>query len=176
MKTSLKGLVELAGHEGVCLNPYLDSVGVWTIGIGATKSEIVGLDASHPDITIEQAIDLFKHSIVKYENAINKALKVEVTQTQFDALVSICYNIGCAGAANSTFMKLINAKAPLQLIANAILMWKKPPEILGRRKKEALLFTEGIYSNKGKALVFPVNSKYKPVYSKGKTVDIGALL
>ena len=176
MKTSVKGLVELAGHEGICLSPYLDSVGVWTIGIGATRSEIPGLNGSHQDINISQAIDLFKKSIVKYEDAINKALKVEISQTQFDALSSICYNIGTGGLTKSTFMKRINAKMSNNAISEAIMMWTTPPEITSRRKKEALLYTKGIYSNGGKALVFPVSSNHKPVYGKGKTVNIEELL
>lgn len=176
MKTSIEGKIELLGHEGICLKPYLDSVNVWTIGGGATKSEIPGLNGSHRELTIKEVLDLFDVSLVKYENAVNKALKVEITQKQFDALVSICYNIGTGGLVKSTFMKLINSKATNQAISNAILMWRKPIEILGRRKKEAKLYTEGVYSNGGKCLVFPVNSNHRPVYSKGKVVNIGELL
>lgn len=208
MQTSIKGLVELAGHEGICLSPYLDSVGVWTIGVGATKSEIPGLNSSHPDITISQAFDLFKKSIVKYEDAVNKALHVPVLQPQFDALVSICYNIGTGGLKGSTFVKRINAGAalgslpmgfvdlPLFLselsrtepniiyaenvvmgftggtIVDAIMMWTKPKEITERRKREARLYSKALYSNKGMALVFPVNSKNKPVYSNGKSIKV----
>jgi lysozyme len=172
MKTSIKGLVELAGLEGVCLQPYLDSVGVVTIGVGATRSEIPGLSLAHRDITVAEAIDLFKTSIVRYENAVNKALSVPVTQEQFDALTSICYNIGVGGLAKSTFIKRINANDTKARIAAAIMMWNKPKEIMGRRAKEAKLFTEGVYSNGGKALLFPADEKGRVNYSKGKTINI----
>lgn len=172
METSLKGKIEILGHEGICLSPYLDSVGVWTIGAGATKSEIPGLNGSHPDLTIKEALDLFSKSLVKYENAVNKSLKVKVSQEQFDALASICYNIGTGGLTNSTFMKRINAKESLNDICNSIMMWNKPKEIIGRRQKEANLFKYSTYSNGGKCLVFPVNANHKPVYSKGKEVNI----
>ncbi len=36
---STRGMIEIMSHEGICLEPYLDSVGVWTIGIGQTKSD-----------------------------------------------------------------------------------------------------------------------------------------
>ena len=176
MDTSLAGLIELAGHEGCCLSPYYDSVGVVTIGFGATKSEIPGLSLSHPDITMKGAVDLFRVGIKKYENAINKALQVTVTQEQFDALVSICYNIGCAGAANSTFMKRINAGDRLMSIKQAIMMWCKPKEITARRAKEALLYTDGKYSNGGKCLVFPTNGKGRTLYAKGKSVNVADLM
>lgn len=176
MNISLKGLIELAGHEGVCLSPYLDSVGVWTIGFGATRSEIPGLNGSHPDITMLQAVNLFKKGIVKYENAVNKAIHVQVSQEQFDALCSICYNIGCGGLSGSTFVKRINAQAPMNNIIAAIMMWTKPKEITLRRAKEAKLFSNGVYSNGGKCLVFPTNGRGHTLYAKGKSVNVVDLI
>ncbi len=172
MNISNKGIAELFGHEGLCLSPYLDSVGVVTIGFGATKSEIPGLSLSHPDITIKEAVELFRVGIQKYENAINKAVHVQITQEQFDALVSICYNIGTGGASGSTFIKRINAGDNLQNIKQAIMMWCKPKEITARRAKEALLYTDGKFSNGGKCLIFPTNGKGRTLYAKGKTVNV----
>ncbi len=114
MNISTKGIAELFGHEGLCLSPYLDSVGVVTIGFGATNSEIPGLSLNHPDLTMKEAVELFHISIKKYENAVNNTLKVNLSQERFDALVSICYNIGCGGLAGSTFMKLINSGIALR--------------------------------------------------------------
>lgn len=176
MKTSLKGLAELAGHEGVCLEWYYDSVGVPTIGVGYTKGDGLGPQQISPLKSVQEALELFKQTLVKYENAVNKALKVEISQEQFDALVSICYNIGVGGLSKSTFMKRINTKMSNASISEAILMWNKPSEIMGRRKKEALLFTKGVYSNRGKVNVFPVSTTHKPIYNKGKIIDVGELL
>ena len=171
-QVSKQGLIFLASLEGVGLSKYLDSVGVWTIGLGATRSEIPDL-ASWPlskMITLEEAFYLLKSSITKYADAINRALKVPVTQQQFDALVSICYNIGTSGAANSTFMRRINAEEKVGTIVDAILMWDKPKEILGRRMKEAKLFSTGQYGD-CKITVFPISAKGYPIYSKGKIVN-----
>lgn len=174
MKTSNKGLVELVGHEGVCLSKYKDSVGVWTIGIGATRSEIPDI-ASWPlskKITMQEAFTLLNKSIVKYENAVNKALDRKVSQYQFDALVSWCYNVGVGWMPKATVVKLLNQGASPPQLHKALLMFRKPIEILGRRTKEANLLAYGKYSNDGKALLFPVSSRGYPIYAKGTTLNV----
>lgn len=178
MRTSKQGIIELIGHEGIGLSKYKDSVGVWTIGVGATASEIPDI-ASWPmdrELSLEGAFNLLESSITKYEDAINKALKVPVKQYQFDALSSICYNIGVGGLSKSTFMKLINVEALEKAIFTAIMAWNKPKEIIERRSKEAKLYTTGQYSNNNKALLFPVSEKGTPMYSKAKTIDLTYLL
>lgn len=179
MKTSLKGMVELAGHEGICLSKYKCSAGVWTIGVGATRSEIRDL-AKWPidkSITLPEAFELLQKSIVKYENAVNKALKVDVEQHVFDALVSWCYNVGTGWVKKSTILRLINRGEKSQTrLYNALMMYKKPKEIIGRRRKEAKLLTTGVYSNNGKALVFPVSNTGRPSYARGKTIDVAGYL
>lgn len=186
MQTSNEGLVEIIGHEGISYTKYRDSVGVWTIGAGFTKTEIPDLDTWPMDksISLLEIFNLIKKCIVHYENAINRALKVSVKQTQFDALVSWCYNVGVGytqpvtdkkgnvvrGVA--TVLKLVNQGASGDALFKALLMYRKPPEIIGRRTKEARLLSNGVYSNDGKANLFPVSSKGYPVYSKGTTINI----
>lgn len=174
MCTSNEGKVEIIGHEGICLSKYKDSVGVWTIAGGATRTEIPDL-ASWPlfkTLTMQEAFDLFSRSIVKYENAINKALDRPVPQHVFDALVSWCYNVGVGWASKATVIKLINQGVTGQKLYAALMAYNKPKEIIGRRVKEAILLTRGTYSNGGKALLFPVNSKGNPVYAKGKQINV----
>lgn len=191
MQTSIDGLIELVGHEGVCLSKYKDSVGVWTIGIGATKTEIPDLDSwpSTKRITVVEAFNLLKRSIKRYEKAVNDAVDGYVSQTQFDALVSWCYNVGtghCYPKYNSkgvkskdeaTVLKLIKAGATKYELYNALMMWTKAggkysPGVAARRKKEAILLRDGIYSNKGKAALFPVSSTGHPIYSQAITIDV----
>ncbi len=110
MNISNAGLIELASYECLCLKPYLDSGGEKTIGFGSTKSDIPDLYTWSWDkeITIEEAVALYKKGINKYVAGVNRALtRLEVPQTLFDALVSITYNIGIAGMAKSTFMYFI---------------------------------------------------------------------
>ncbi len=58
-------------------------------------------------------------------------------------------------------------------VASAIMQWTKQKELVGRRMKEATLFTKGIYSNNGTALLFPVSTvTHKPIYSQGKSINV----
>jgi lysozyme len=177
---SKEGMIELAGHEGICLNKYKDSVGVWTIGVGATRTEIpdIGTWPQSKSITVEEAFDLMKKSIVKYEKGVRRGLKVDVPQHVFDALVSWCYNVGTGWVKKASVIKLLNKGVHYsdRRVYNALMMYKKPKEIIPRRKKEAILLTTGIYSNKGKALLFPVNSRGRPVYGQGKTIVVSQYL
>jgi len=186
MKTSNEGKVEIIGHEGICLSKYKDSVGVWTIAGGATKSEIPDI-ASWPlskILTMKEAFELFSKSIIKYENAVNKSLTRPIPQYQFDALVSWCYNVGVGYTRQvfdkkgnmlrdtATVIKLINKGASGADLYRALMMYRKPVEIIGRRTKEANLLAYGRYSNNGKALLFPVSSKGYPIYAKGTTINV----
>lgn len=164
MQPSTKGLIDIMSHEGICLEPYLDSVGVWTIGIGQTKSD--DLDPrTMGKLTIKQAIDLFKRKIVPYQRAVD-AQKLDLKQHQYDALVSCCYNFGPGNLA-----KLCHGRT-VEQIGDAIMLYTKPPEITERRRKEQRLFKTGVYSNStGKVLVFPVENS-RPRYGKGYQVDV----
>ncbi len=161
---STRGLIEIMSHEGICLEPYLDSVGVWTIGVGQTKSDDID-PRTMGKLTIQQAVDLFKRKIKSYTKAVD-ALGLKLTQYQYDALSSLCYNFG-PGNLN----KLCRGRS-LDQIGDAIMRYTKPPEITARRQKEQKLFKSGQYSNSdGKVLVFPVENNH-PRYSKGYQVDV----
>lgn len=170
MKLSKKGAMEIIGHEGIVQTRYRDSVGVWTIGVGHTRP------AGLPDprtfegvMPLKQVFDLFVKDMQKYVKQVNKAIKVPVKQTEFDALVSFHFNTG--GIAKASLTQSINA-GDKQTAATQFMNWKKPPEIVGRRKKEQKLFAEGVYSNNGKATVFPATPQGKVLFAKGKKIDL----
>lgn len=174
MKTSNKGLVELVCHEGIALSKYKDSVGVWTIGVGSTVTEIPDI-ASWPlskTITIQEAFDIFTKSMSSYENELNKYITKQIPQYQYDALASWCYNVGIGWIKKATVIKLINQGASDGQLYDALMMYKSPPEVIGRRKKEALLLSKGLYSEGGKATLFPVSSKGYPMYGKGTVINV----
>lgn len=150
--------------EGVCLEPYLDSVGVWTIGVGITKYD--GKDPrSFGKITIDQAISMFKDRIPAYSHPVDK-LSLDLTQNQFDALVSFCYNVGEGNLHKLCTGRSVNA------IGTALMLYTKPKEVTGRRQKEQQLYQYGKYSSGGKVLVFPVSATHHPIYSKGYQLDV----
>lgn len=110
----------IKGHEGLRLVAYLDSVGVWTIGYGDTGPDVVkGLA-----ITKEQAENRLRKRLAEFEGYVNKAVKVKLTQNQFDALVSLVYNIGPTAFNNSTLLRKLNAGDYIGA-ADQFLVWNK---------------------------------------------------
>ena len=131
-------------HEGLRLVAYLDSVGIWTIGYGDTGPDVVkGLV-----ITKEQAENRLSKRLVEFEGYVNKAVKVKLTQNQFDALVSLVYNIGPTNFNNSTLLRKLNA-SDYAGAADQFLVWNKGRVdgklvvingLVNRRKAERELF------------------------------------
>jgi lysozyme len=138
MRMSKQGRKLLIQREGVRLKAYKDSVGVWTIGVGHTAS--AGAPAPIPGMTITAAEcdEILTRDLRQYEQAIERALKVPVADHEFDALVSICFNVG-PKFGSSTCIKRLNA-GDRKGAAEAIMMWSKPPEIIGRRRTEQQQF------------------------------------
>lgn len=107
-------------HEGLRLVAYLDSVGVWTIGYGDTGPDVVkGLT-----ITKEEAEERLRKRLVEFEGYVNTYVKVPIKQHQFDALVSLVYNIGPANFKTSTLLKKLNAGDYVGA-ADQFLVWNK---------------------------------------------------
>ncbi|WP_336950860.1 lysozyme [Acinetobacter sp. AS167] len=109
MKTSNSGIDLIKGFEDLRLKAYDDGVGVWTIGYGTTA--INGIAVKKSDTcTAEQAKSYMAQDLRKFESAVNTALKVPLNQNQFDALVSLTYNIGISAFKSSTLLKKLNVK------------------------------------------------------------------
>lgn len=136
---SEKGRAILTQREGLRLAAYRDSVGVWTIGVGHTSAAGPPKVTPGLRLTKAQVDEIFARDLVKYEDAVNSAVKVSLAQNEFDALVSFCFNIGPGGFARSTVVKRLNA-GDKHGAAEAMMMWNKPPEIIGRRKSEKSQF------------------------------------
>lgn len=130
MKLSKKGFdlinkYETGGNIKKYLNAYLDPVGIPTIGIGTTFYEN-GVKVKLGDkISEQRAIELFYNNIKQFENGVNRLVKVPINQNQFDALVSLAYNIGVGALTSSTVLRLINAKDTKQRVSDAWKLWNK---------------------------------------------------
>lgn len=135
------GINFLIKEEGIVLKPYLDSVGVPTIGVGCTYYEDgTRVKMTDPSITRTRAIQLFKNVLKTYETAVWSVTRDDINQNQFNALVSICYNIGVAGFKGSTLLKRVNNNPKDASITEAFKMWRKPAVLLNRRIREAKLY------------------------------------
>ena len=136
------GINFLITEEGIVLQPYADSVGIATIGVGCTYYEDgKRVTLKDPAITHQRAVELFKHVLDSYEKTVWSVTRDDINQNQFNALTSICYNIGTSGFKKSTLLRRVNADLTDQSgITYAFKMWSKQPELLGRRTREAALF------------------------------------
>lgn len=144
MKTSAAGRQAIKQREGLRLAAYRDSVGVWTIGVGhAATSGIPPIPKRGMRITAQQADETLAKDLARFEDAVNIAVKVPLTQNQFDACVSLAFNIGARGFMHSTVVARLNRK-DYRGAADAILMWQHPPVLRNRREAERKQFLTGM--------------------------------
>lgn len=126
--------------EGFRAKPYTDSGGVWTIGYGTTK----GVNKDTPVVTEAQADALLARDIASTEMAINRGVKVPLSDNQRAALISFVYNIGSGAFARSTLLRMLN-NGHYEQAAWQILRWDKVKGkvvsgLVARRLKEKELF------------------------------------
>jgi lysozyme len=176
MKLSPLGYAEVASHEGICLRPYFDSVGVLTVGIGHTAAAGAPDPRSLPrgkDQAMSDVLAWYMRDMEDVERDVNRLVKVPLKQYQFDALCSFHFNTG--GLARAALLQSLN-RGDYDAAADGFMGWVKPPEIRGRRVREQTLFRMGTYSSGGMVPVFPVSPNGTPLYGRGKEVDVAALI
>ncbi len=165
MRTSNKGLVALMGREAVVLSTYEDTKGIPTIGVGHTAAAGEPNPAPGLKISLRDALDIFHRDIVKYEDAVNAAVKVPLAQHEFDALVSFQFNTG--GIAKAQLTRRLNDD-DREGAAQGFLGWLRPPEIEGRRRAEMRQFATGDYGNLDTILIYETfPGKPKPTSTAG---------
>ena len=145
MKLSPRGQQVLIDREGCVLTAYYDSVGVLTIGVGHTSA--AGPPKVVPGMTIsaDEAWEIFAVDNDEFEEVVNRVITAPMEQHQYDAFVSIAFNLGEGQFTGATFVKSFNAGAPPNQVCNEIGWWNKPPEIIPRRQGEQLQFRDGDY-------------------------------
>lgn len=120
MKISERGIKLIKEYEGFRSVAYLCAANIWTLGYGSTKGVKKG------DVISEREASerLEKEVNEEYGKAVNDLVKVSLTQNQFDALVSLVYNIGVGNFKKSTVLKELNKKN-YSAACEAIAMWNK---------------------------------------------------
>jgi len=174
-RMSLEGLAALVCHEGIVQMPYRDSVGVWTFGIGHTAAAGPPYPESMPrgtEKSLDYVMEVFARDIARYEADVAAAVKVDVKQHEFDALVSFHYNTGAI--ARATLTKELNAGQRGRAAA-AFMNWVKPPEITARRRSERDLFMTGRYPP-AIANVYPADMSGNVQWGKARRVAVRPLL
>ena len=144
MKTSSNGTALIREFEGFVASAYLGPAKVWTIGIGTTVYPNGTKVKKGDKCTQEQALEYLQHDLKSFEKTVNDSVKVPLSQNQFDALVSLSYNIGSGAFKNSTLLKKLNAK-DYAGAADQFLVWNKGggkvlKGLVRRRDAERALF------------------------------------
>jgi len=139
MKISKEGIALIKKFEGIELQAYQDSVGVWTIGYGHTKGVKEG-----DNISLKKAEEMLEEELVEYEGYINNMVELGLEQNQFDALVAWVYNLGPTNLRESTLLKVLN-QGLFDEVPFEIKRWNKAGGqvlngLVRRREAEALLF------------------------------------
>lgn len=145
-------------HDGdltiIGLQPKMCPAGIWTCGYGHAMIDpdtgkflkgITNKDKAYHINTINTEADAdrtLRFDIKKFESIVNHKIRIQINQSQFDALVSHTYNTG----GSDTLFKLINERANPNIIRN----WfesryitsagKVLKGLINRRKQEADMF------------------------------------
>ena len=137
MKLDESGYSELHKREGLRTKPYLDTRGIPTISLGVTYYPN-GKKVTMQDkpITKIEAERLGKVIADRFASEVTTLINAKVNQNQFNALVSLAYNIGITGFKNSTVLRRVNVNPNDPSIKSAFMMWTKNPELISRRKTE----------------------------------------
>jgi GH24 family phage-related lysozyme (muramidase) len=134
------------GFEGFSATPYYDEVLLKTLGYGMTGSEITGLSY----VTEAQATSMLEELLNNnYAAPIKANLDsngVQLNQNQFDALVSMAYNIGVGGLLGSTlYRNICKGVRDVAAITSNFIAWSRAggqqlAGLLRRRQEEAAMF------------------------------------
>lgn len=104
MKTSNNGISIICRFEGLRLQSYMCSAGILTIGFGHTGPEV----KEHMTITKDKAVEFLKADLQKFEDRLRVLVKIPLLQHEFDALISLMFNIGAGAFSKSTLLKWLN--------------------------------------------------------------------
>lgn len=124
MKTSAAGRAAISAREGVKLTAYRDSAGVLTIGVGHTSAAGAPTVTAGMRITAAEADKVLSRDLAAVEAAVNRMVTVPLNQNEFDALVSLVFNIGATAFRKSTLLRMLNA-GDRKGAADQFLAWNK---------------------------------------------------
>lgn len=140
MNISTKAINLIKDFEGFKNKPYLCQGGYKTIGYGHMLKANENLE----EITNEQAENLLESDIEIAENIVKRNIFVDLTQGQFDALVSFTFNLGSAALQRSTLRQKVNRNehddVPIEFMRWVYANGNILPGLVLRRRAEANLY------------------------------------
>lgn len=142
MAVSAAGLVGITAQEGEVTKVYPDPIGIHTVCVGHVTSMPVGTVVTH-----DYCQDLLKQDTRAAAADVGQLVHIPVTQEQFDALVSLDFNIGRGNLSKSTLLREANL-GHCRAAGLEFPKWNKAggkvwPGLTKRRAWEAGLWTSG---------------------------------
>ena len=144
MRTSGAGIRHIREFEGERLKAYKCSAGVWTIGVGHTSAAGEPKVVEGMTITANESAAILARDLAAFELGVERMLEVDVSQNQFDVLVSFAFNCGLGALKKSTLLKRVN-EGKFNAVPAELMKWTKAggKEVAGlvrRRRAEAKLW------------------------------------
>lgn len=148
LKVDKVGRELIQKYEGCKLTAYPDPAtgGIpWTIGFGNTYYEDGTKVKKGDKITQQRADDLLLNLLVHYEKGVDSLTRDDVSQNQFNALVSFAWNVGIANLKSSTLLKKVNINPEDKTIRAEFEKWNRAngkvmAGLVARRNAEADLY------------------------------------
>ena len=145
MKLNKTGYDLIKRFEGCKLTAYQDSVGVWTIGYGSTYYENMQKVKQGDKVSQQRANEIFEFVASRFARNVDDIITSKPTQNQFNAVVSLAYNIGLGNFQKSTLLKKLNKNPNDKTIKDEFMKWvnaggRKLQGLVNRRKKEAEIY------------------------------------
>ena len=156
--------------DGSCV-AYLCPARVPTIGWGCTEGVKLGMRWTEAEAT-----EGLRREIAKHEAAVNRLVTVEINQNEFDAICSLCYNIGIGALSKSSVLKRLN-KGDRTGAAASFALWNKGGGrvlngLVARRAREAALFMKPVVAPTEPFMPQKVEQQIEP--PSRTTVGVGA--
>jgi lysozyme len=132
--------------EGLSLKPYLCPANVPTIGYGSTLyANGARVRMTDRPLSQQEANILLIHEVDKFAKIVDSMTRDDVSQNQFDALVSFCFNVGGGALKSSTLLRKVNANLNDATIRAEFLRWNRADGMIlrgltTRREAEANLY------------------------------------
>ena len=156
MKVSDEAKKMIAHHEGVRFKPYRCPALLWTIGVGHV------IDPNHIKVPLNERKDLpippgwdrtlsmaevddiLATDLASFERGVLRLCPTDLTQSRFDSLVSVCFNVGLGNLQRST-IRMCHNRGDFEGAAEAFMAWTKAggkelPGLVKRRKDERALY------------------------------------
>jgi lysozyme len=148
MRCNDAGIQIIKAFEGFRSKPYKCSANVSTVGFGSTRGFDNGpVRMDMEPVTREEAEELLRRDIRQTESAVGKLIKVALTENEFSALCSFCYNVGSGNLQRSSLRLKLNRNDRLGA-ADEFPKWRRAAGkilrgLVLRREAERILFMGG---------------------------------